>query len=127
MRAKVLIIDDELDSVRLIGYLLESEGYKIVAALNGERGIEKALAETPDLVILDVMMPGMDGYEVCRRLRSNPQTASIPILMFTAKSQLMNKVIGFESGADEYLTKPIRPAELLAGVERLLARTQEGD
>ena len=125
MSAKVLIVDDEIDSLKLIGLLLESKGYQIVAAQNGERAIEKALQEPPDLVILDVMMPGMSGYEVCRRLRTNPQTATIPILMFTAKTQVMDKVIGFEAGADEYLTKPIQPAELLDRVEMLLTSTAE--
>jgi DNA-binding response OmpR family regulator len=125
LSAKVLIVDDEIDSLKLIGLLLESKGYQIVAAQNGERAIEKALQEPPDLVILDVMMPGMSGYEVCRRLRTNPQTATIPILMFTAKTQVMDKVIGFEAGADEYLTKPIQPAELLDRVEMLLTSTAE--
>ncbi len=125
LSAKVLIVDDEIDSLKLIGLLLESKGYQIVAAQNGERAIEKALQEPPDLVILDVMMPGMSGYEVCRRLRTDPRTATIPILMFTAKTQVMDKVIGFEAGADEYLTKPIQPAELLDRVEMLLSSTAE--
>lgn len=125
MSAKVLIVDDEIDSLKLIGLLLESKGYQVMAAQNGERAIEKALQEPPDLVILDVMMPGMSGYEVCRRLRTNPRTATIPILMFTAKTQVMDKVIGFEAGADEYLTKPIQPTELIDRVETLLASPDE--
>lgn len=125
MSAKVLIVDDEIDSLKLIGLLLESKGYQILAAQNGERAIEKALQESPDLVILDVMMPGMSGYEVCRRLRTDPRTATIPVLMFTAKTQVMDKVIGFEAGADEYLTKPIQPAELIDRVETLLASPEE--
>lgn len=125
MSAKVLIVDDEIDSLKLIGLLLESKGYEVLAAQNGERAIEKALEEIPDLVILDVMMPGMSGYEVCRRLRTDPRTATIPILMFTAKTQVMDKVIGFEAGADEYLTKPIQPTELIDRVETLLASPDE--
>ena len=123
MAEKILIIDDDLDTLRLVGLMLQKQGYQIVAANNGEQGLRKVDEEIPDLILLDVMMPDMDGYEVARRLRQNPETASIPILMFTAKSQLDDKVTGFEAGADDYLTKPTHPTELHAHVKALLARS----
>ena len=123
MAKKILIIDDDLDTLRLVGAMLQRQGYQIAVASSGEQGLVQAANEDPDLVLVDVMMPEMDGYEVTRRLRSDPQTADIPILMFTAKTQLDDKVTGFESGADDYLTKPTHPAELQAHVKALLARS----
>lgn len=123
MAEKVLIIDDDLDTLRLVGLMLQRQGYQISAATNGEQGLTKALEEKPDIILLDVMMPDMDGYEVTRRLRKNPTTKSTPILMFTAKTQLDDKVTGFEVGADDYLTKPTHPSELQAHIKALLARS----
>jgi DNA-binding response OmpR family regulator len=125
MSEKILIIDDDLDTLRLVGLMLQRQGYQISAATNGQQGLEKAFEEDPDLILLDVMMPDMDGYEVTRRLRQNPSTMETPILMFTAKSQLDDKVIGFEVGANDYLTKPTHPSELQARVKALLARVSE--
>ncbi len=122
MAARILIIDDDVDTLRLVGLMLQRQGYEISAATHGEQGLAKAFDEKPDLILLDVMMPDMDGYEVARRLRRNPATQSIPILMFTAKTQLDDKVTGFEAGADDYLTKPTHPAELQAHVKALLGR-----
>ena len=122
MSEKILIIDDDLDTLRLVGMMLQKQGYQIIAASNGQQGLDLALAELPNLILLDVMMPQMDGYEVARHLRANARTVNIPILMFTAKSQLDDKVTGFEAGADDYLTKPTHPAELQAHVKALLAR-----
>ena len=122
MAEKILIIDDDVDTLRLVGLMLQRQGYLISAASNGSQGLAKAFEERPDLILLDVMMPDMDGYEVTRRLRKNPATVSIPILMFTAKTQLDDKVTGFEVGADDYLTKPTHPTELQAHVKALLAR-----
>ena len=127
MSEKILIIDDDLDTLRLVGLMLQKKGYEIAAANNGKQGLLKVAEEIPDLILLDVMMPEMDGYEVARRLRQNPETAGIPIIMFTAKSQLDDKVTGFESGADDYLTKPTHPAELQAHVKALLARSVKVD
>jgi pilus assembly protein CpaE len=123
MAEKVLIIDDDLDTLRLVGLMLQRQGYQITAATNGQQGLEKALEDKPNLILLDVMMPDMDGYEVTRRLRANPQTVDIPILMFTAKTQLDDKVTGFEVGVDDYLTKPTHPSELQSHVKALLARS----
>lgn len=122
MSDKILIIDDDLDTLRLVGLMLQRQGYQISAATNGQQGLDKAFEEDPDLILLDVMMPDMDGYEVTRRLRRNPSTMETPILMFTAKTQLDDKVIGFEVGANDYLTKPTHPSELQTRVKALLMR-----
>jgi CheY-like chemotaxis protein/MinD-like ATPase involved in chromosome partitioning or flagellar assembly len=126
MAEKILIIDDDIDTLKLVGLMLQKQGYTIVAASNGPQGLEQAERENPDLILLDVMMPEMDGYEVTKRLRANPLTTNTPILMFTAKTQLDDKVTGFEAGADDYLTKPTHPSELHAHVKALLARTSKG-
>jgi CheY-like chemotaxis protein/MinD-like ATPase involved in chromosome partitioning or flagellar assembly len=122
MPEKILIIDDDVDTLKLVGLMLQREGYEISAAASGEQGLAKAMAEKPDVILLDLMMPDLDGYEVARRLRKNPPTRTTPILMFTARSQLDDKVAGFEVGADDYLTKPTHPAELQAHVRSLLSR-----
>jgi CheY-like chemotaxis protein len=126
MNEKILIIDDDVDTLKLVGLMLQKQSYQIVAASNGLQGLEQAENENPDLILLDVMMPGMDGYEVAKRLRANPLTATTPILMFTAKTQLDDKVTGFEAGADDYLTKPTHPSELNAHVKALLSRNFKG-
>lgn len=123
MSAKILIVEDDLESLKLIGLTLQSRGYQIIAAQTGLQALTRATGESPDLVLLDVMMPGMDGYEVARRLRADPRTATIPIIMLTARGQVTEKVAGFEAGADEYLIKPVHPAELITRIETLLART----
>lgn len=128
MAERILIVDDDRDSLKLIGLMLQRRGYQITVAQNGSQALSKAVGEMPDLIILDVMMPDIDGYEVCRRLRTDPQMAHIPIIMFTAKTQVTDKVAGFQAGADDYLTKPIHPAELATRVETVLlrsARTRE--
>ena len=124
MAEKVLIVDDDVETLRLVGLMLERQGYQISAADNGERAVLKAQSDLPNLILLDVMMPDMSGYEVARRLRANNSTANIPIIMFTAKAQVDDKVEGLESGADAYLTKPTQPRELLAQVKALLVRSQ---
>lgn len=127
MAEKILIVDDDVDTLRLVGLMLQRQGYQIIAASNGDQGLVKAFEERPDLILLDVMMPDMDGYEVTRRLRSNPATSATPILMFTAKTQLDDKVAGFEVGVNDYLTKPTHPAELQSHVKALLARSGKKD
>ena len=125
MPEKILVVDDDLDTLRLVGLMLQRQGYNIVAADSGRQAISMAHSEQPDLIILDVMMPDMDGYEVTRRLRTDQTTAAIPIIMFTAKAQIDDKVTGFEAGADDYLTKPTQPRELFAHVKAVLARTSK--
>lgn len=122
MAEKILIIDDDVDTLKLVGLMLERQGYRIAVASNGTLGISRAAVEKPDLILLDVMMPDLDGYEVTRRLRSDPALAHIPIIMFTAKSMVDDKVAGFEAGVDDYLTKPTHPAELTAHVKAVLSR-----
>lgn len=123
MAEKILIIDDDLDTLRLVGLMLQRQGYQITAATNGQQGLGKAFEDVPNLILLDIMMPDMDGYEVARRLRDNQKTVNVPILMFTAKTQLDDKVAGFEVGADDYLTKPTHPSELQSHVKALLSRS----
>ncbi len=122
MAERILVVDDDVESLKLIGMMLQRQGYEVILASNGQQALDRALADRPDLIILDVMMPVMDGYEVCRRLRQDPITQNIPILMFTAKTMVDDKVAGFEAGADDYLTKPTHPAELASRVKALLAR-----
>ncbi len=124
MSEKILIVDDDLDTLKLVGLILQRQGYQIAAANGGQAALAKASADKPDLILLDLMMPDLDGYEVARRLRADPATAHIPIIMFTAKTLLDDKVAGFEAGADDYLTKPTHPAELVAHVKALLARAK---
>lgn len=125
MAEKILVVDDDLDTLKLVGLMLERQGYEITVATNGELGLSKAATEKPDLILLDIMMPDIDGYEVTRRLRADPSLAHIPIIMFTAKSMVDDKVAGFEVGADDYLTKPTHPAELTAHVKAVLARSAQ--
>ncbi|OGN97277.1 MAG: hypothetical protein A2Y89_06890 [Chloroflexi bacterium RBG_13_51_18] len=122
MGKKILIIEDDPATQRLVDYSLKQEGYQIITASNGLEGIRKALGEAPDLIILDVMLPGMDGFEICYRLRSDPSTAKMPILMFSAKAQEIDKDTGIKVGADDYLTKPSAPSDIVNRVEKLLAK-----
>jgi len=118
----VLVIDDEPDLLRLLDYNLSRADYLVLTARDGESGLEAARKHHPDLVILDVMMPGLDGWEVCKRLRAEPATAPTPILMLTAKAEETDRVIGLELGADDYVTKPFGVREVLARVKALLRR-----
>jgi two-component system alkaline phosphatase synthesis response regulator PhoP len=122
MTKKILIIEDDPAISRLVDYSLRHEGYEVIAATNGLEGIRKVHDEAPDLKILDVMLPGMDGFEICARLRSDPDTAQLLILMFSAKAQEIDKNTGLKVGADDYLPKPAAPAEIVSRVEKLLAR-----
>lgn len=123
MSTKILVVDDDVDSLKLIGLMLQRQGYEVFAANSGGQAIDKATTNHPDLIILDVMMPDMDGYQVCRHLRNDGRTREIPIIMFTAKTLVDDKVAGFEAGADDYLTKPTHPAELASRVKAVLARS----
>ncbi len=122
MEKKILVIEDDPSTSRLVDYSLRHEGYQVLTASNGLEGIRKAHNEAPDLIILDVMLPGMDGFEICHRLRSEPDTAQLPILMFSAKVQEIDKETGLKVGADDYLSKPTAPAEIVSRVEKLLAK-----
>src|SRR5260221_5318558 len=121
MATKILVADDDLGALKMTCLILERQGYAVVIAHDGVEALQQVSAEMPDLIILDVMMPRLSGYEVCARLRADPATADIPIIMFTAKALTNDKVAGFEVGADDYLTKPTQPAELTARIKTLLA------
>jgi DNA-binding response OmpR family regulator len=121
MTKRILVIEDDPAISRLVDYSLRHEGYDVIAATNGLEGIRKAHDEAPDLIILDVMLPGMDGFEICHQLRAEPDTAGLPILMFSAKAQEIDKNTGLKVGADDYLSKPAAPAEIVSRVARLLA------
>lgn len=127
MPGKILIVDDDVDTLRLVGMMLESEGFDILAAKSGKRAIELARSETPNLVILDIMMPELDGYAVTSQLRTDQATRGIPILIFTAKTGQDDKMLGLDLGADIYLTKPISTRDLLANVKQLLSPQGEAE
>ena len=122
MDKKVLVVDDEQSIVTLLKYNLEQAGYTVVSAMDGEEGISLAAAENPDMMILDLMLPKLDGIEVCKQLRQ--QKIDVPILMLTAKDDEFDKVLGLELGADDYMTKPFSPREVVARVKAILRRVQ---
>ena len=125
MSKKVLVIEDDPSALRFIEYTLGQEGYQVLTATDGTRGIRKAQSEEPDLIILDVMLPGLDGFEICCRLREDPKTAGLPILMLSAKAQEIDKMTGLKVGADDYLAKPADPSEVVDRIKKLLTRRSE--
>ena len=122
MSAKILIVDDENDLVELLDYNLKKEGYSVLLAGDGIGALAVAAKELPDLVILDIMLPGMQGLDVLRELRKKPETQALPVILLTAKSDELDKVLGLELGADDYMTKPFSPRELVARVKAVLRR-----
>ena len=126
-REKVLVIEDEADILELLQYNLEREGYRVFTAMKGEEGILLAKKEGPQLILLDLMLPGIDGIEVCRRLRGDPVTSEISIIMVTAKEEETDQVLGLSIGADDYITKPFSSKVLLARVKAVLRRGHIGD
>jgi len=124
--ATVLVIDDEKDLLELVRYNLEKEHLDVITATDGQSGLEIGLKHKPDLVLLDLMMPGMNGLEVCKQLRSDARTSRVPIIMLTAKAAETDKIVGLEMGADDYITKPFSVRELLARVRAVLRRSGPG-
>src|SRR6185369_8162417 len=122
MKEKILVVDDEPDALDLIQFNLKAAGYEVITADDGTEAIKKARTVQPALVVLDVMLPEVDGLEVCKTLRREPATAAIPIIMLTAKAGEIDRVLGLELGADDYLTKPFSPRELVLRVKALLRR-----
>jgi len=120
----ILVIDDEPELVKLLDYNLSKAGYLVLSARDGESGLAAARKHAPDAIILDVMMPGLDGWEVCKRLRQDPSTSALPVLMLTAKADEGDRVLGLELGADDYVGKPFGVRELLARVKALLRRSE---
>ena len=119
---KVLVADDEEDVLNLVGSNLRHAGFAVLKAANGSEALEKARAENPALIVLDLMLPGLSGLEVCRALKSDPATARIPIVMLTAKAEEIDRIVGLELGADDYITKPFSPRELVLRVKSVLRR-----
>jgi len=124
---KILLVDDDADILEIVGFNLEAEGYQISKASNGKDGIKKAQKEKPHLIILDVMMPEMDGIETCEHLRKIPELKQTIIAFLTARGEDYSQVAGFEVGADDYITKPIKPKVLVSKVKALLRRIKEGE
>lgn len=120
MDRKILIVDDEKNIVEIIAFNLKKEGYQVIKAADGEEGVKKALEEDPDLILLDIMMPKMDGYEACKKIREKKNT---PIIMLTARAEEVDKVLGLELGADDYVTKPFGVRELMARVKANLRKS----
>ncbi len=125
-KQKILLVDDEKDILELIGFNLEKEGYEVYTALNGRKALEVARQTSPDLILLDVMMPEMDGMETCRELREDPQFKNVLIAFLTARNEDYSQIAGFDAGADDYISKPIKPRLLISRVKALLRR-QGGD
>ena len=121
-KGKILIVDDEKHIVEAIKYTLEQEGFRTVLAHDGAKALERARQDAPDLILLDWMLPEVNGLEVCRLLKQNPKTTHIPIIMLTVKSEETDKILGLEMGADDYVTKPFSPKELTARVKAILRR-----
>lgn len=124
---KVLVVDDEMHIIELLQFNLTKRGFDVFTATNGEEAIQLAINEKPDLIVLDVMLPGMDGIDVCRKLRQNVSTSDIPVIMLTARGEESDKILGLEMGADDYLTKPFSPRELVARIKAVLRRTRPED
>jgi two-component system phosphate regulon response regulator PhoB len=121
-KSKILIIEDEVSLVEVLTYNLQREGYEVVVASEGKEGLRKGQTHLPDLIILDLMLPGLGGLDICRELRASPKTARIPILMLTAKAEETDQVIGFALGADDYVTKPFSVKVLMQRIKVLLRR-----
>lgn len=120
MKRRILIVDDDFETLRMMELILQRKGFEVTSELDGANVMQRVHNEKPALIILDVMMPDPDGFKIARTLRDNPDTSGIPILFFTAKGAVADKLAGFQAGGDDYLTKPIHPAELIARVESLL-------
>jgi two-component system phosphate regulon response regulator PhoB len=124
MKAKILLVDDEPDAIEVLAFKIREAGFDLVCAQDGAEALASALDEHPDLVVLDVMLPEMSGLEVCKILRRNPSTAAIPVIMLTARAAEQDRVAGLELGADDYVTKPFSPRELVLRIRKLLARAK---
>jgi len=121
----ILVVDDEADLVELVSYNLKKEGFSVESALDGETALAKIKKDRYDLVVLDLMLPGIQGMELCRILRNDPKTGALPVIMLTAKGEEVDKILGLELGADDYITKPFSPRELVARVKAVLRRSVE--
>lgn len=119
-KGRILVVDDEVYILHILDFSLGAEGYEVISANNGESAVEKARAERPDLIVLDIMMPVLDGFETCRRLKRDPATRDIPVVLLTAKGREVDRRLGFEVGAADYIVKPFSPARLIDRIEEII-------
>ena len=122
-KGKILVVDDEIYIVHILDFSLGMEGYEVVTALDGEQAVEKARSEKPDLIVLDIMMPKLDGYETCKILKRDDATRQIPVILLSAKGRNVDQKIGFEVGADDYITKPFSPRKLVERINSILGQS----
>ena len=122
-KGRILVVDDEIYIVHILDFSLGMEGYEVLTALDGEQAVEKARAERPDLIVLDIMMPKLDGYETCKILKAGDDTKNIPVILLSAKGRNVDQKIGFEVGADDYITKPFSPRKLVERINALLGQS----
>lgn len=121
-KGKILVVDDEVYIVHILDFSLGMEGYEVVTALDGEQALGKVKTEEPDLIVLDIMMPKLDGYETCRMLKSDPETKHIPVILLSAKGRNVDQKMGFQVGADDYITKPFSPKKLVERINLILGQ-----
>ena len=121
-KGKILVVDDEIYIVHILDFSLGMEGYEVVTALDGEQALERLKVEKPDLIVLDIMMPKLDGYEVCKAIKSEPETRHIPVILLSAKGRNVDQKMGFDVGADDYITKPFSPRKLVERINQLLGQ-----
>ena len=119
-KGKILVVDDEVYIIHILEFSLGAEGFEVITANNGELAVEKAKQEKPDLIVLDIMMPVLDGYETCRRLKREAETKHIPVILLTAKGRDVDKSLGFEVGAVDYIIKPFSPNRLIERIEEII-------
>jgi len=122
-KGRILVVDDEIYIVHILDFSLGMEGYEVITALDGEQALEKARAEKPDLIVLDIMMPKLDGYETCKMLKADASTKDIPVILLSAKGRNVDQKIGFEVGADDYITKPFSPRKLVERINAILGQS----
>ena len=121
-KGKILVVDDEIYIVHILDFSLGMEGYEVVTALDGEQALAKVKTEEPDLIVLDIMMPKLDGYETCKMLKSDPETRHIPVILLSAKGRNVDQQMGFQVGADDYITKPFSPRKLVERINLILGQ-----
>ena len=126
-KGKILVVDDEVYIVHILDFSLGVEGYEVATAFDGEQALAKVAQDKPNLIVLDIMMPKLDGYETCKRLKSDPETRDIPVILLSAKGRNVDQKVGFEVGADDYITKPFSPRKLVDRINSILGQTSRQD
>jgi DNA-binding response OmpR family regulator len=123
-KKRVLVVDDEIYILQILEFSLEVEGFEVLTAQNGEEALESARRDAPHLIVLDIMMPRMDGYEACRQLKIDPRTRDIPVILLSAKGRSIDQELGFEAGAEDYITKPFSPRKLIERIKAILSERE---